>query len=720
VTDNENRTAEETIAEAIDGAEEIRDPLGDLVETTKLDSSAPFTPEVLKRLAALKQDDRAAFEKLRAQLKKAGCRMKALDEALAEESVDGGGRGPSQSDILLKLVEAVELFHNPDKVGFADLDINGHRETWAIRSRGFRQWLARCFYEATAGAPNSEALQSALNVIEAKARFDASERVVHVRVGGMDGKIYLDLCDENWRAVEIDVDGWRVVDSPPVRFRRAAGMLPLPVAGGSIEELRPFLNVRSNNEFVLTVAWMLAALRDRGPYPVLALFGEQGTAKSTFAEILRMLLDPNTMPSRAPPREDRDLFIAAMNGHVLVFDNISDLAEWISDTLCRLSTGGGFATRQLYTDQDEVLLNATRPSILNGIEDVVNRPDLADRTVCLTLQPIPDDKRRLETELWAAFDAARSCILGALLDAVAVGLKRLPKISLRKLPRMADFALWATACETALRKEDGTFWNEGTFMEAYRGAIDDTVESVLDASLVATAVRTFMEPQAEWTGTATDLLDLLGKVAGEKATKAKTWPADATRLGGKLRREATFLRKVGIEVVTGARQGRVGTRIITITNTLFSGLPESGGTSASVAAATSICNDSHYLAQPPAPTLARAASAAAGANGHSVSASVHTNSLKNKAAAATADADAEIPRDSGSRKKEVILALSNERICELAGDYIDAAAAELEETGNVDRVALDRRLRETLAANGVAPESVKVEFARIMETLTAF
>ena len=171
MTDNENRTAEETIAEAIDGAEEIRDPLEDLVEKTKLDSSAPFMPEVLERLAALKQDDRAAFEKLRAQLKKAGCRMKALDEALAEESGDGGGRGPSHSDILLKLVEAVELFHNPDKVGFADLDINGHRETWAIRSRGFRQWLARCFYEATAGAPNSEALQSALNVIEAKARF---------------------------------------------------------------------------------------------------------------------------------------------------------------------------------------------------------------------------------------------------------------------------------------------------------------------------------------------------------------------------------------------------------------------------------------------------------------------------------------------------------------------------------------------------------------------
>ena len=143
MTDDENNTAEETIAEAIDGAEEVRDPLEGLVEKTKLDPGAPFMPEVLERLAALKQDDRAAFEKLRAQLKKAGCRVTALDEALAEASGDGGGRGPPQADILLNIAQAAELFHTPDRVGFADLDIDGHRETWPIRSKGFRHWLAR-------------------------------------------------------------------------------------------------------------------------------------------------------------------------------------------------------------------------------------------------------------------------------------------------------------------------------------------------------------------------------------------------------------------------------------------------------------------------------------------------------------------------------------------------------------------------------------------------
>jgi hypothetical protein len=168
-----------------------------------------------------------------------------------------------------------------------------------------------------------------------------------------------------------------------------------------VETLRGFLNVRSDVHFVLAIAWLVAALRHCGPYPVLVVSGEQGSAKSTFSTILRALVDPNTAPLRALPRENRDLFIAASNGHVLIFDNVSGLPYWISDTLCRLATGGGFAVRQLYTDQDEVLFDACRPMILNGIEDIVARPDLADRAIFLTLEPIPEEQRRPEQELLA-------------------------------------------------------------------------------------------------------------------------------------------------------------------------------------------------------------------------------------------------------------------------------------------------------------------------------
>jgi hypothetical protein len=561
----------DAIVAAIEAAEEIDNPLANLAERTAADPGAAFAPEVLEELVALKRDDRAAFEVLRAQLKKVGCRVTALDDAIAEEGGEASGRGPKQADILIDLAQAAELFHAPDGTSFADLDVDGHRETWPIRAKGFQRWLLRRFFEATGGAPSSEALQSALNVTEAKAHFDAPERQVHVRVGELDGKLYLDLGDPTWRAVEIDAAGWRVTNTPPVRFRRAAGMqpLPLPQPDGSIQTLRSFLNVRSDAEFVLVIAWALACLRHRGPYPVLVLSGEQGSAKSTFSAILRALLDPNTAPLRALPREDRDLFIAASNGHVLTFDNVSGLPAWISDTLCRLATGGGFAVRQLYSDQDEVLFDAARPVILNGIEDIVTRPDLADRAIFLTLEPIPEEHRRPEQELWTAFQAERPLILGVLLDAVAKGLAMLPHTKLDRLPRMADFALWATACETAL-------WPAGTFWSAYAGNRDEAVDGVIDADPIAAAVRALMQARTEWTGTASDLLGALGQEAVERVTKTKTWPDNPRAMSGRLRRAATFLRKVGIDI-SFEREGRARTRSIRITTTgQFAG-PETQG-----------------------------------------------------------------------------------------------------------------------------------------------
>jgi hypothetical protein len=185
--EHENET-ENLISAAIDTAEVVRDPLEGLVERTKTDPGAAFVPPVLQRLVSLKKEDRAAFEVLRAELKDAGCRMSAFDEAIDEENGDtGGGRKPSQADILIQLAQSAELFHAPDATGFADLVINGHRETWPIRSSGFKDWLMRRYYEATGGAPNSEAVQSARGVIQARARFGAPERVVYLRVGGQDG-----------------------------------------------------------------------------------------------------------------------------------------------------------------------------------------------------------------------------------------------------------------------------------------------------------------------------------------------------------------------------------------------------------------------------------------------------------------------------------------------------------------------------------------------------
>jgi hypothetical protein len=596
-------------------------------------------PKILKELSGLRMKDPAAFESLRSKLKGIGCRVTALDKAIGKGGEAAGGRKPNQADFLVKLAQRAELFHDPDSTAYADLDIDGHRETWPIRSKGFRRWLVRSFFEATGGAPSSEALQSALNVIEAKAHFEGPARVVYLRVGGADDRLYLDLCNETWQAVEIDQEGWRVISNPPVRFRRARGMQPLPVPlrGGSAERLRAFLNVESKAGFVLAVAWLIACLRNRGPYPVLVLTGEQGSAKSTFSAILRGLLDPNTAPLRALPREDRDLFIAATNSFVLVFDNVSGLPPWLSDTLCRLASGAGFSVRQLYTDQDEVLFKAARPVILNGIEDFVTRPDLADRAIFLTLEPIPDNRRRTEAELVAAFERERPLLLGALLDAAVEGLKRLPETHLPRLPRMADFALWATASETAL-------WPAGTFLSAYDGNRDEAVEGVIEADPIASGVRALIATRQIWSGTASDLLSTLGALAGERLAKSKSWPNTPRGLAGRLRRAATFLRKIGIQI-SFEREGKTRTRVIRITN---QSEPEYPASRPSAPSAASAHESKSNPANGVAAQLPRTIANRADDSGKDNALIVRPNSLDNNDWTAADGADASLPPQSGS------------------------------------------------------------------------
>jgi hypothetical protein len=455
---------------------------------------------------------------------------------------------------MLTTIEASgELFHTAAGTAFADLVIDGHRETWPIRSKRFRFWLRRRYYQATGAAPSAAAICSALDLLEAEAQFDGPERTVYIRVAEHHRRIYLDLADERWRAVEIGPDGWGVTERPPVRFRRPPGMLPLPLPGhgGPIEALGSLLNLPNRNDFVLLAAWLLAALRSGRAYPLLAVYGEQGSAKTVLSKLLKALIDPNAAPVRALPREERELMIAANHSHLLAFDNLSALPAWLSDAFCRLASGGSFAVRQLYSDDEEVLFQAARPTILNGIEDVISRPDLADRAIFLMLPPIGEAKRRSEAELWREFEIARPGILGALLDAVTHGLQRLPGVRLENLPRMADFAIWATACETAL-------WPSGTFARAYEANRRAMIEGVIDADPVTACVRDIMAEHSSWTGSAADFLRIGADRNGDGISRnSMGWPKNPRALAGRLRRVQTSLRSLGIEV-TFSREGRAG------------------------------------------------------------------------------------------------------------------------------------------------------------------
>jgi hypothetical protein len=157
----------EAISEATTGADGFTvadtppDPLDRLAERAKADPGAPFAPDVIEALVELRRRDRAASEKLRARLKQAGVRVAELDAVMAAEAGDDERR-PTHADILIDIAGEAELFHALDLTPFADVMIGEHRETWPVRSRGFRRWLAHAFYKGHGGAPSAEAMQAAL------------------------------------------------------------------------------------------------------------------------------------------------------------------------------------------------------------------------------------------------------------------------------------------------------------------------------------------------------------------------------------------------------------------------------------------------------------------------------------------------------------------------------------------------------------------------------
>jgi hypothetical protein len=474
-------------------------------------------------------------------------------------------RPPTQAEVLLGLGGDCELFHAPDGKAFATVPVETgaagragrHQETLAIRGAHFRSYLTRRYYRQTSKAPSAKGMQDALGVLEARAWFDGLSQDVFFRVGSAgDCAVYLDLGDTDWRAVEVVAGGWSL-RPPPVKFRRTRTMAPLPAParGGSVEELRPFVNVGEGPDAAarwrLLVAWLLAALRPRGPYPVLCLHGEQGAAKSTAARVIRALVDPNTVPLRGEPRDLRDLMVMATHSWVVALDNLSYLAPWLSDALCGLSTGGGFSTRELYTDADECVFDAQRPTVLTGIEELATRGDLLDRSLVLTLPAIAEGGYRTEEDFWRQFERVRPQVLGALLDAVARALGGRATVRLARQPRMADFAAWVAAAEPALG------WGAGSFLETYLGNRGQANVLALEASPLWPPLRELLDG-GPWEGPCRELLDRLEAIAGEKVAGGKRWPKNPRALSGALRRLAPNLRRAGVCVEMPESGGRAG------------------------------------------------------------------------------------------------------------------------------------------------------------------
>jgi len=491
-------------------------------------------------------------------------------------------KSQSQSSTLISLTEDFNFFYTPDKQVFSVVLVNGHQELMNVGSKAFKDLLSMRYYQYTKGAPNTNAVTDALAILRAKALTNSKEEQIHIRVGGTLDRIGLDLGDKNWESVEITSEGWNISSGCNIKFYRSPGMRPLPKPdrGGDVNLLRNYLNIE-DKDWILIVSWLVSTFLPVGPFPILILLGEQGCAKSTTAKVLRSLIDPAKPSTRAPSRNEQDLLVSARNGWVISLDNLSGLSAEMADALCRLATGGGLSTRSLYSNDEEFLIEAQRPIILNGISEISSRPDLLNRAIVVSLPVIPDEERKPETEFWKSFEEDKPKILGGLLDTISFGLKNQSSIKPESFPRMADFCLWATACERALG------FSPGSFRKAFDANQKNSNLSGIEGSAVAQAVIEFMKGKTHWEDTATELLKELDQLENH-FNNDKYWPTQANKLSKELTRVAPLLRTVGINITagkTGKRHGGTGARLISINK------PKEPSQSSQLSQAALVCDD---------------------------------------------------------------------------------------------------------------------------------
>lgn len=441
----------------------------------------------------------------------------------------------SASTVLVEIAEQLYTFGTSDGETFA-VPITGPRITRLLRGgqSSLRAQLSREYYRRTGRAAPQSALADALLVVEGIAQ-DQEGATLHLRVARHDGAVWLDLGDNTGRAVRICADGWAVRDQVPVLFKRTAlnAALPEPVHGGRLDYLWSWLNVDMADR-PLVASWLVAVLFDAMPHPILGLFGEQGTGKTTAARTLVSLLDPSPVPTRKPPRDADSWVTAAAGSWVVGLDNISDVPAWLSDSLCRAVTGDGDVRRKLYTDGELAVFAFRRCLILNGIDVGAMRGDLAERMLPISLETIPDGQRLEEDELWPAWSQAHPLLLGAVLDLAASVMGVLPSVTLARKPRMADFARIMAAVDQVL----GTEGLARYLLKQREMAVD----SLSDDPFV-TAVRDSIGADAFY-GTS---LELLRRVtpADDGWHPPKGWPGTPRKVTALLKRQAPPMRKSG-------------------------------------------------------------------------------------------------------------------------------------------------------------------------------
>jgi hypothetical protein len=331
-----------------------------------------------------------------------------------------------QAQALLYHARAATPFSSDDGEAYASVPTGiDSRRVLPLRSATFRDWLTNNFFSEYQTAPSAAAFRAALYTLEARARhLESPAQRVDYRLGCegdpvLPSKIFLDLANESGELLEITSKGWHTTDNLQHNFRQSSTTLPISPPAAGDQPLATFAGLfrLTGESRARAFAWLAAALRPAGPYPILALNGSSGSGKSLLARALRSLVDPSTVPVPLLPTSDRELRLLAFNNWVLVFDRVHRMPSRIAGPMILIAPSGQAGT-------------------------------LANRTLTIDLPHI--QAPRAEAAVWAEFEALRPALTAALCDAVSTAMSRIRDIEAVHVSRLPDCATWVTAAAPAL------------------------------------------------------------------------------------------------------------------------------------------------------------------------------------------------------------------------------------------------------------------------------
>jgi hypothetical protein len=530
-------------------------------------------------------------------------------------------KGPDVIAILKKNI--LELFVDQLGDAYAAVRIKDHVEAIPINSSRFREWIIKtCYnYGKQAQINDLENERSILSneqaaryqtIIKFEAEEQSNERRLEVRVAGSvdsDAEanedanvIYYDLCNKDGEIIKVTKNGWEIIkhgylaekeSSRTIVFKhyrnQKAQVLPSRVYPTNILaqllDLTNLLPDDTENRMLAEVYIISLFFPPNIAKPILIPHGVQGSAKSTFQEFIKDLVDPSGALTLSLPPNRAELVQQLSHNYVVIYDNVSSIPQWISDDLCRAVTGGGTSKRRLYTDDDDFIYNFKRCIGINGINIAATKPDLLERTLTLLLTRIPAHRRRKLMQLWKEFGIIRPQLLGFIFDILVKVLNRLKEIHLPELPRMADWTEIGEAISRCIGHPDGTF------VKAYNNNLAKQNEHALEASQVATAVIKLMEKRMSegahlseclggvccYKGSMTGLLTTLKEIADCELmldTKDKRgWPQSPQALGNKLTEAATNLREIGIVIERPENKANHSKDVLLIMQNVTNGEP---------------------------------------------------------------------------------------------------------------------------------------------------